>query len=548
MGICCGGESKNTNQVNGDRKRTKVPNPGLSDEFLSVDAVFDQQRRLTKAQRESQAAEMISFKGAMKFKTIQRFASLYSKRKEIGQGAFGTVHIGQHRQTSMPCAIKTIKKTKLNEAEVYQELNKNELEILEVTQHPNITRVFELLEDQKNYYIIMEVITGGNLLDKIATMNRFTESQAAHVIKQILLALNFMHKKNIMHRDLKPENLLCEENADDVNNDEIYVKLTDFGFATKYDPNNKQTLSLGSPMYMAPELVKEEPYDYKVDCWATGVITYILLTGTPPFYDRRHPQNPTKQGMYNDIAQNEPDYNLLRDVSEDAISFIQGALDKNPGTRTSIEQMLNHSWIQDNQRADSRVDNQTQLDLSANLHNFAKTNQFQSGVCSILANLMTKTEDLKDLHKLFMQWDSNNDGELSLEELKENMAAITDLFQLQEPDVIAMMKKADTNGDGNVDYSEFIAAAFDKVKLLTEPNLQKAFKIFDQDGDGNISPEELKRVFGGGAVGFQQGENVWNEILREVDSNNDGQISYEEFKVCMYSVIQKRATFVNQQK
>lgn len=82
----------------------------------------------------------------------------------------------------MPCAIKTIKKTKLNEAQVYQQLNKNELEILEVTQHPNITRVFELLEDAKNYYIVMEVITGGNLLDKIGKLSRFNESQAAHVI------------------------------------------------------------------------------------------------------------------------------------------------------------------------------------------------------------------------------------------------------------------------------------------------------------------------------------------------------------------------------
>ena len=88
---------------------------------------------------------------------------------------------------------------------------------------------------------------------------------------------------------------------------------------------------------------------------------------------------------------------------------------------------------------------------------------------------------------MFKQWDSNNDGELSLEELKSNMADITQLFDLQEPDVLNMMKKADTNGDGNVDYSEFIAAAFDKVKLLTEPNIQKAFKIFDKDGDGNIT-------------------------------------------------------------
>jgi len=127
------------------------------------------------------------------------------------------------------------------------------------------------------------------------------------------------------------------------------------------------------------------------------------------------------------------------------------------------------------------------LDLSANLHNFAKTTSFQSGVCSILANLMTKTEDLKDLHSMFKQWDSNNDGELSLQELKANMADITQLFDLQEPDVLAMMKKADSNGDGNVDYSEFIAAAFDKVKLLTEPNIQKAFKIFDKDGDGSIT-------------------------------------------------------------
>ena len=229
---------------------------------------------------------MVSFKGAMKFKKVPRFAEFYSKRKEIGSGAFGTVHIGQHRKTNMPCAIKTIKKIDLAKADVYEELNKNELEILEAIQHPNITRVFELMEDSKNYYIVMELITGGNLLEKIGQMEKFTESQAAHVIKQLLLALNFMHKKNIMHRDLKPENLLCEENPEDVDNNEITIKLTDFGFATKYDPNKKEELSLGSPIYMAPELVMDKAYDFKVDCWATGVITYILLTGAPPFYPR----------------------------------------------------------------------------------------------------------------------------------------------------------------------------------------------------------------------------------------------------------------------
>ena len=122
------------------------------------------------------------------------------------------------------------------------------------------------------------------------------------MIKQLLLALNFMHQKQIMHRDLKPENILVEENADDVDNEDIWIKLTDFGFATKYDPNKKQTLSLGSPLYMAPELCKEEAYDNKVDVWSTGVITYILLVGEPPFYDRKKVGN--KNAIYNDIIRN----------------------------------------------------------------------------------------------------------------------------------------------------------------------------------------------------------------------------------------------------
>lgn len=199
----------------------------------------------------------------------------------------------------MPCAIKTIKKTSLKVHKVYEELNKNELEVLEKTIHPHITRIFELLEDTKNYYIVMEVITGGNLLQKIGSLGAFTESQARTVIKQLLLALNYMHSMQIMHRDLKPENILCEENADDVDNRNIQIKLTDFGFATKYDPDHKQTLSLGSPLYMAPELCKEVEYDDKVDSWSVGVIAFVLLTGTPPFYDKS--SNPNKAGIYKSI-------------------------------------------------------------------------------------------------------------------------------------------------------------------------------------------------------------------------------------------------------
>lgn len=165
---------------------------------------------------------------------------------------------------------------------MYQELNTNELNVLEDTVHPHITRVFELMEDSRCYYIIMELVSGGNLFDMIKQERQFSEEKAASVIKQLCLALNYMHGLNIMHRDLKPENLLCEKNDDG----QVMVKLTDFGFATYFDPDKPQTLSLGSPLYMAPELCNETQYDNKVDVWATGIITFALLTGTAPFSGR----------------------------------------------------------------------------------------------------------------------------------------------------------------------------------------------------------------------------------------------------------------------
>ena len=113
--------------------------------------------------------------------------------KELGSGAFGTVKIGTHKVTGVPCAIKIIKKSSLAVAEVYQDLMRNELEVLEATNHPHITRVFELMEDNRNYYIIMELVSGGNLLDMVYKERNFTEAKAAQVMKQLLLSLNFMH-------------------------------------------------------------------------------------------------------------------------------------------------------------------------------------------------------------------------------------------------------------------------------------------------------------------------------------------------------------------
>ena len=148
----------------------------------------------------------------------------------------------------------------------------NELTVLSKVSHPNIMRVFELMEDDTNYYIVTEFIQGGNLKDKKMPLS---EKSTRALIKQVLMALTYMHETvKISHRDIKLENVLCDGEV---------VKLTDFSFAAHFKPNEQFELPLGTPHYMSPEIVCQEEYDHRCDTWAVGILTYILLFGVPPF-------------------------------------------------------------------------------------------------------------------------------------------------------------------------------------------------------------------------------------------------------------------------
>jgi len=175
---------------------------------MDTEEILKRQSAKKAAQLLKDQERILGFKAAKGFKKINNITDMYTIGKELGAGAFGAVRVGQHKATKVVVAIKIIKKVKLQESEIYQELMKNELQILEAADHPNITRVFELMEDRKCYYVVMEFCSGGNLLDVVVKQKKMTERVACDVIYQILLALNYMHTKNMMHRDLKPENLL----------------------------------------------------------------------------------------------------------------------------------------------------------------------------------------------------------------------------------------------------------------------------------------------------------------------------------------------------
>ena len=180
-------------------------------------------------------------------------------------------------------------------------------------------KVFEIVEDDRHYYIISELMAGGELYDRILQLKRFTEKDCANIIWQVLRGLNYMHKKNIVHRDIKPENILMESKDPKNTN----LKITDFGFAKCYDPSEGGlTETLGSPLYMAPEIIKKLPYDCSVDIWALGVLSFIMLSGKPPFKGK------SKEEIFAQITTKNISYSgdIWKSTSKEAKAFIRKML------------------------------------------------------------------------------------------------------------------------------------------------------------------------------------------------------------------------------
>ena len=290
------------------------------------------------------------------------------------------------------------------------------------TEHPHIVRVFELLQDDSNFYIVTELVTGGELYDHILKVRRLTERQAADVIKQLLLAVNYMHAQDIAHRDLKPENiLLAPEETEEPG--KLNLKLTDFGFACFCRPERGLSQVLGSPLYMAPEIVREEQYDKSVDIWSIGVIAHILLSGCPPFFGR------TKRDIYRAIVSDIPSFGKARSsLSPEAVQFVLSCLAKDPARRMTSEQLLNHAWLQGNCGAiniDESIANEIIRDMAA----FRKQNVFQTGVVSLLGALRVQSEELVNMKKMFLRLDTSQDGFLTVDELQEGMGQVLGLMR-----------------------------------------------------------------------------------------------------------------------
>jgi calcium/calmodulin-dependent protein kinase I len=311
-----------------------------------------------------------------------------SERYEIGQllgkGAFSSVFEAVHKASQQRVAIKIIDKAHLKAKDL--EAVGTEIRILKSVDHPNVLKLYEHYDDAFNVCLVLELCDGGELFDRISKREYYTESDARQVLLSVGSALKHCHDRKIVHRDLKPENILLLNEADDAP-----IKIADFGFA-KVIEEDALTSTLGTPNYVAPEILERRPYDAAVDMWSYGVITYILLSGFPPFFGDTNPE------IYKKVRKCDYQFEApyWDNVSPEAKDLISNLLVLNPQKRFTIDQVLSHPWM-----TSSKLDSKDITPALAEMRSTLARHRLKRGIGAVVAlnhlkNLVKRHSKEKD--------------------------------------------------------------------------------------------------------------------------------------------------------
>ena len=262
---------------------------------------------------------------------------IYEIRQVLGKGKFGLVKLGIHRGNGRKVAIKIINKKLVTAIDVQQV--KTEIDILKIAKHPNIIQLYDVFENENYIYIIMEYCAGGDLFSYIEKRGfRLPETRATEIIHKLSTAVFFLHEYGVVHRDLKPENILMTDNSSNAD-----IRLVDFGLGKIIGPGEMCTDPFGTFSYVAPEVLKEKPYSFKVDLFAIGIISYLLVAGFLPFDHETSEKEIARQTVY------EPTpfpNSVWKNISNEARMFVDNLLQKNPDKRMGIQEVLQHKWLQ----------------------------------------------------------------------------------------------------------------------------------------------------------------------------------------------------------
>ncbi|KAK9699274.1 hypothetical protein RND81_08G164300 [Saponaria officinalis] len=438
---------------------------------------------------------------------------VYSLGRKLGQGQFGTTFLCVEKATGREYACKSIAKRKLTTKDDIEDVRR-EIQILHhMAGNPNVIQIVGAYEDAVAVHVVMELCGGGELFDRIIERGHYTERKAAELARLIVGVVEACHSLGVMHRDLKPENFLFVHHQED-----SPLKTIDFGLSVFFRPGESFTDVVGSPYYVAPEVLRKF-YGQECDVWSAGVIIYILLSGVPPFWDE------SEQGIFEQVLKGDLDFisEPWPSISESAKDLVKRMLIRDPKKRLTAHQVLCHPWVQvDGVAPDKPLDSA----VITRLKQFSAMNKLKKIAIRVIAESLSE-EEIAGLKQMFKMIDADNSGHITFEELKKGLEKAG--ANLNHGEIVGLMQAADIDNSGTIDYGEFVAAMLHLNKVQKEDHLFAAFNYFDKDGSGYITPDELQQA----CEQFGLQDVQLDEIIREVDQDNDGRIDYSEFVAMM---------------
>ncbi|KAK7338113.1 hypothetical protein VNO77_18713 [Canavalia gladiata] len=438
----------------------------------------------------------------------KNFGAKYELGKEVGRGHFGHTCSARAKKGELkdqPVAVKIISKAKMTTAIAIEDVRREVKLLKALSGHKHLVKFHDACEDANNVYIVMELCEGGELLDRILSRGgRYTEEDAKVIVLQILSVVAFCHLQGVVHRDLKPENFLFTSRSEDA-----YMKLIDFGLSDFIRPEERLNDIVGSAYYVAPEVLHRS-YSVEADIWSIGVITYILLCGSRPFWAR------TESGIFRAVLRADPNFDDLPwpSVSAEAKDFVKRLLNKDYRKRMTAAQALTHPWLRDDSRP-IPLDILIYKLVKAYLH----ATPFKRAAVKALSKALTE-DQLVYLRAQFRLLEPNRDGLVSLDNFKMALVRhVTDA--MKESRVLEFIHVMEPLAYRKMDFEEFCAAATSTYQLEAldrwEDIANTAFEHFEREGNRVISIEELARELNLGPSAFS--------LLRDWIRNTDGKLS-----------------------
>lgn len=456
------------------------------------------------------------------FGFLKNFNSHYELEDEVGRGHFGYTCAAKGKKGSMKgqdVAVKVIPKSKMTTAIAIEDVRREVKILRALTGHKNLVQFYDAFEDEENVYVVMELCEGGELLDKIlARGGKYSEEDAKMVMVQILSVVAYCHLQGVVHRDLKPENFLFTSN-----DEHSTLKAIDFGLSDYVKPDERLNDIVGSAYYVAPEVLHRS-YGTEADMWSIGVITYILLCGSRPFWSR------TESGIFRAVLKADPsfDEDPWPSLSSNAVDFVKRLLNKDYRKRLTAAQALCHPWLAGNHTM--------KIPLDMIVYKLVKAYICSSSLRKASLRALARTlpvPQLTYLREQFQLLGPSKSGFIDPQNFKAAMSK-NSTDAMKDSRVLDYVNTVSSLQFGKLDFEEFCAAAISVHQLegmeTWEKHARLAYELFENDGNRPIKIEELAPELG---LGPSVPVHV---VLQDWIRHSDGKLSFLGFVRLLHGV------------